>query len=201
LRKGLAERSVDQEGTPGAVAASNAGRVGMLPVLAIVILIVIAVVAGIAARGPRLSMPESMAGHSRLHGAQFAQLQESAKSELGGNPVVGVFGISNQPSFMVAGFDQTLGPGEDLFSEIERALGQGLGGAEITFDTGAGTTRTIRSVAYSCVPYSIPVDTGTSVSLTMCDWDDGESYGLVLSFDPVLDASDLASKAYEAVVS
>jgi hypothetical protein len=165
-----------------------------------IVMVVIGVAAGIAARGPTLSMPENLSGHSRLHGPMFDRLQQSAESEVGGNPVVGVFGIANLPRFLVAGFDMVPGPGEDMFGELTKGLGQGLGGAGASFDISAGTTRRIGSVTYSCVPYSIPIDAGSSVSSTLCDWNDGESYGLVVSFDPALDASDLAPEAHEAVV-
>jgi hypothetical protein len=201
VTKGLAGRSSDQAGTPGATAAADASRQGMMIVGALAAVIVAVVVVGLLGpRAPTLTMPEELAGHSRLHGSEFEDLQRSAEADLGGNPVVGVFAVNGQPRFMVAGFDRTLEPGEDLFTEIASTLDEGLGGAEIVFDVDAGTTRTEGSVTYTCVPYSIPIDAGTQFDSTICDWNDGDSYGLIVGFDPTLDVSKLVSVAYEAIV-
>jgi hypothetical protein len=196
LRKGLAARSNDQEATPGAMAAARASRLGMIAVLAVVILIVIAISAGIAARGPSLSMPESMAGYARVHGPTFEELEQSIGSEVGGTYVVGVFGTPRQPRFVVAGFDSVPEPGTDTLSDFAKGLGSN-GSSDIS----SRTTRSIGTVTYSCVPFSIsPAASGTMPS-TLCEWNDGKSYGFVANFDPALDASDLALEAYEAVVA
>lgn len=201
LRKGLAVRSSDQQGTPGALAAADASRQGMIVVGALAAVIVaVVLVAVLGPGGPTLTMPEQLAGHSRLHGAEFDDLQRSAEEDLGGDPVVGVFAVGDVPRFLVAGFDRTLSPGDDLFSEIERTLDEGLGGAELSFDVDAGTTRTEGPVTYTCVPYSMPIDASNQLSSTICDWNDGDSYGLIVGFDPTLDVSDLATIAYEAIV-
>lgn len=201
VKKGLAARSSGQEGTPGETAAADATRQGMIIVGAIAAVIVaVVVVAVLGPRGPTLTMPEQLAGHSRLHGPEFDDLQRSAEADVGGNPVVGVFALGGQPRFMVAGFDRTLEPGEDLFTEIARTMEEGFGGPGISFDVDAGTMRTEGPVTYTCVPYSIPVDGGTQFAYTICDWNDGESYGLIMAFDPTLDVSNLVSVAYEAIV-
>ena len=197
LRKGLAERS-SQEGSPGAIAAGKSSRRGLIPVLGVAILIVGVVVAGLSARGPTVSMPESLAGHSRLHDPSIEQLEESFETEVGGNSVVGVFGAGNQPRFMVAGFDTAPEPGRDMFGELAGGLRQS--GVPGSIDVGSKTEKTIGPVTYGCAPYSISTEPGGSVSATFCDWNDGESYGFVMAYDPTLDASDLARQAYEAVV-
>jgi hypothetical protein len=195
LRKGLAERS-SQEGTPGAIAAGKSSRRGLIPVLGVAILIVGLVVAGLAASGPRVSMPESLAGHSRLHDPSIEQLEQSFETEVGGNSVVGVFGAGSQSRFLVAGFDTAPEPGRDMFGELAGGLRQ-IG---MFIDVGSKTERRIGSVTYGCAPYSLSTELGGSVSATFCDWNDGESYGFVMAYDPTLDAPDLARQAYEAVV-
>jgi hypothetical protein len=198
VRKGLAERSVTLEGTPGAIAAGRASRRGMIPVLGVAILIVVVVVAGIAARSPSLSMPESLAGHSRLHDPTIAQLQQSFKLDVGEDSVVGVYGTANQPRFIVAGFDTAPEPGRDMSGELARGLDQS--GVPGSIDMGSKTTRRLESVMYSCAPFSVSTQQGATISGTWCDWNDGESYGFVMTFDPTLDAADLAREAHEAVV-
>ena len=161
-------------------------------------MIVGAVVAGLAARGPRVSMPESLAGHSRLHDPSIEQLEQSFETEVGGSSVVGVFGAGNQPRFLVAAFDTAPEPGRDMFGELAGGLRQT--GVPGSIDVGSKTERRIGSVTYGCAPYSISTELGGSVSASFCDWNDGESYGFVMAYDPTLDASDLARQAYEAVV-
>ena len=201
VRKGFAVRSSAQEGTPGETAAAAAIRQGMIVVGAFAaVILVVVVVAVLGPSAPTLTMPERLAEHSRIHDPQFDDLERSAKADLGGNPVIGVFAMGGQPRFMVAGFDRTLPPGEDMFTEIGRTLDEGLGGAEVSFDVDAGTTRTEGPVTYTCVPYSIQVDAGTQIASTICDWNDGDSYGLIWGFDPALDVAELAIVAYEAIV-
>ena len=201
VRKGLAVRLSRQEGTPGETAAAEAIRQGMIIVGAFAaVIIAVVVVALLGPRAPTLTMPEQLAGHSRLHGPEFDDLQESAEADLGGNPVVGVFAMGGQPRFMVAGFDRTLPPGEDMFTEITRTVEEGSGLSGVSFDVDAGTTRTEGPVTYSCVPFSVAVDAGTQITSSICDWNDGNSYGLIWGFDPALDVSELASVAYEAIV-
>ncbi|MCD6023046.1 MAG: hypothetical protein K0R20_2756 [Actinomycetia bacterium] len=201
VRKGLATRSSVQAGTPGETAAADAIRQGMIIVGAFAAVIVaVVVVALLGPRAPSLTMPEQLAGHSRLHGPEFDDLQRSAEADVGGNPVVGVFAIGGQPRFMVAGFDRTLGPGEDLFTEIARTMEAGTGGPGVSFDVDAGTTRTEGPVTYTCVPLSMPAGAGAQIDSTICDWNDGTSYGLIWGFDPALDVSELASVAYDAIV-
>jgi hypothetical protein len=195
MKKGLAARSNDQELTPGAKAAVRASRQGMIAVLGVIILIVIAISAGIAARGPSLSMPESMAGYARVHGPTFEELEQSVGSEVGGTYVVGIFGTATQPRFVVAGFDTVPEPGTDTLSDFAKGLGS-IGSIDISLRT----TRIIGPVTYSCVPYSISPPSGGTISSTLCEWNDGESYGFVANLDPALDTSDLALEAYEAVV-
>jgi hypothetical protein len=195
LRKGLAERS-SQEGSPGAIEAGKSSRRGLIPVLGVAILIVGLVVAGLAASGPRISMPESLAGHSRLHDPSIEQLEQSFETEVGGNSVVGVFGAGSQSRFLVAGFDTAPEPGRDMFGELAGGLRQ----TGMFIDVGSKTERRIGSVTYGCAPYSLSTELGGSVSATFCDWNDGESYGFVMAYDPTLDAPDLARQAYEAVV-
>lgn len=199
LRKGLADRSRSQELTPGATAASSAGRQGLIVVGVVVAIIAVVIGAKIATRGPTLTMPEQLAGHAQLHGPTYDQLLQSAESEVGGHPVFGIFGTPEQPRFLVAGFDQTLAPGDDLFSEIAGAV-EGPSATKISVDASKGTTRTVGSVTYTCVPYTLPIEAGGTISSTLCDWNDGDSYGIVMSLDPTLDASDLVPVAYGAVV-
>lgn len=201
VKKGLAARSSGQEGTPGETAAADAIRQGMIIVgafAAVIVVVVVVVVLG--PRAPTLTMPEELAGHSRLHGSEFDDLQRSIEADLGGDSVVGVFAAEGLPRFMVAGFGRTLGPGEDLFTEIARTMEEGSGGPGFSFDVDAGTTRTEGPVTYTCVPLSMPVGAGTQIDSTICDWNDGNSYGLIMGFDPTLDVSNLASVAYEAIV-
>lgn len=199
VRKGLAERSSGLEGTPGAIAADKASRLGLIPVAGVAILIVGVVVAGLAARGPTISMPESLAGHSRLGGPTIERLEQDFETEVRGNSVVGVYGAGNQPRFLVAGFDTAPEPGRDIFGELAGGLRQA--GVPGSLDVGSKTERRIGSVTYGCAPYSISTEAGGNVSATLCDWNDGESYGFVMAYDPTLDASDLARQAYEAVVA
>jgi hypothetical protein len=201
MRKGLAVRASAQEGTPGETASATAIRQGMIIVGAVAaVIVVVVVVAALGPRAPTLTMPEQLAGHSRLHGPEFDDLQRSAKADLGGNPVVGVFALGGQPRFLVAGFDRTLPPGEDLFTEIAMTVEEGSGLPRVSFDVDSGTTRTEGPVTYTCVPFTIPVDAGTQIGATVCDWNDGNSYGLIWGFDPALDVSELASVAYGAIL-
>ena len=201
VKKGLAARSDGQEGTPGETAAADATRQGMIIVGAIAaVIVVVVVVAVLGPRGPTLTMPEQLAGHSRLHGPEFDDLQLSAEADVGGNPVVGVFALGGQPRFLVAGFDRTLEPGEDLFTEIAGTMEEGSGLPGVSFDVDAGTTRAEGPVTYTCVPLSMPAGAGTQIDSTICDWNDGNSYGLIWGFDPALDVAELASVAYEAIV-
>jgi hypothetical protein len=99
---------------------------------------------------------------------------------------------------MVAGFYTAPDRGTDMFGELAGGLRQlGVPGS---IDVDSKTERTIGPVTYGCAPYSISTEQGDSISATFCDWNDGESYGFVMAFDPTLDASDLARQAYEAVV-
>jgi hypothetical protein len=201
VKKGLAARSSGQEGTPGETASADAIRQGMIIVGAFAaVIVVVVVVALLGPRAPTLTMPEELAGHSRLHGSEFEDLQRSAEADLGEDSVVGVFAAAGLPRFLVAGFGRTLGPGEDMFTEITRTMEEGLGGSQFSFDVDAGTTRTEGPVTYTCVPFSVPIDASTRLSSTLCDWNDGDSYGLIMGFDPTLDVSNLVSVAYEAIV-
>jgi hypothetical protein len=199
LRKGLAERSRDLEDTPGAMAAARATRRGLIPVVALIILILSAVGVGIATRGPNISMPDALSGNLRLHGRAIDQIEEGVEEAIGSGTVVGLYGTSGRPRFAVMATDSVPPPGEDPLSDFVRGLGQPQDGAAVSIDTSSRTTRQIGSVRYSCAPYSVSTDAG-SLSTTVCDWNDGESYGLILGYDPGLDVFDLAPEAYEAVV-
>ena len=193
LRKGLAERSNRGESTPGGMAEARATRRGMIPVLAIVILIVIAIGAAIARRAPGVSMPESLAGYSRVHNPTVDRFEQGFKSEVGGSSVVGVYGTAAQRNFIVAGFAAVPEPGTDMLRGFEEGFGA-------TLDISSKTTRRIGPVTFTCVQFSRAPDPDGAISSNLCEWNDGETYGFVINLDPALDASVLAPEAYAAVV-
>jgi hypothetical protein len=193
VRKGLTERSQDDEETPGAIAAAQTTRRGLIPVAAIAILILGVVVIRIAARGPSLSMPEVVAGHQRLHGPSVDEAEQGIEEALGSGSLVGIYGTGGQPRFTVLANDNVPLPGEDPLRQAVDGMAQ----AGVTIDAASRTTTEIGSVTYSCVE---PASATDSPPVTLCDWNDGESYGLVLGYAPGLDASDLVPDVYEAVV-
>jgi hypothetical protein len=196
LRKGLAERARDHDGTPGAIAAAKATRQGLMPVAAIAIVILIVVGLGVVGRGPSLTMPENLIGNSRFNGPTIERLQETLESEVGSGAILGVYGHAGQPRFVVVAVPGGVPPDRDPIGEFAASV-QPPGAA--TTDLSSRTTRTIGSVTYSCVRFSLPPGE-TSPSGTLCVWDDGDSSGMVGSYDPSLDASVFADDVYAAVV-
>jgi hypothetical protein len=190
-----------QAGTlpPPRVAGTEVKRRRLWIPAGVLVIIALAIAAGLAA-GPGLSMPDTLAGHPRLQDENTDALEASLESEVGDDALVGVYGSTLQPVFIVVALGETPPAGQDPLEEFGAGFVQGAQGASGSLDLDAKVTRTIASVVYRCVPISISYDVGGTLDSTLCDWDDGATYGLVISFDPLLDLLDLAPTIHDAVV-
>jgi hypothetical protein len=169
------------------------GGVGAVVVVAIVLAVVL------LSAGPTVSMPESIGGQSQVHSPTIQLLARGFQSSFaGGHSVVGFYGTLDHPLFMVIALDKA-SPGEDPIKEGGSAFGQGSVTGQI--DLAGETTRTVNGVTYGCAPYSRTGNSGTTLNSDVCSWNDGGTTGVVMSFDPSIDASHIVATAHDAVVS
>jgi hypothetical protein len=164
------------------------------------------VLALVLSGGTHLSMPESLGGESLVHPSSLDVLvtgmQEQMKKDGAHNAVAGYFGTPAQPKFMLVAFDKSPPPGTEMIKEIAPAFTGGtVFGANGGVDTNSISHRIVGSTRYECAPYSISTTTNSSTNFgTMCLWGDSNTTGIVVTFDPSVDASGLTQMAHEAVL-
>jgi hypothetical protein len=196
----------------GEMSASDAGQAATAPppgrrrrrIVLIFIGALVAAAAGVVAAlalsgGPRISMPETLGGRSRIHNGQVELLAKGLSAEVGkGHTQLGVYGTSAQPAFIVIAADSPPPAGG-----LGTVFAGGFGGLGTTgsVDTTAEVTKDVGSTRYECAPYTISSTSGGgSVNATVCLWDDQKTGGLLMTLDPSLDGMDLVVRAHDAVV-
>lgn len=154
--------------------------------------------------GPDLSMPESLAGEPQIHGPSVDFIITGAKAQIekqGVKAVVGVYGSAPQPRFMVMAIDRAVPPGQDPLQAVSTGFSAGMLGASGNIDTSSVRRQTVAGTDYECAPYSISSNqTPVQVSADICVWDDGETTGMIMTFDQSVDEESLSTQAHDAVV-
>jgi len=171
---------------------------------AVVVLIVVGVVAVVAlSGGTSIAMPATIAGESKLQssGAQVLAngMSETMKKQTGAETLAGIYGTEAQPKFLVIAVNAAPPSGDPLV-EMGPGIQQSLG-TSATIDTSSITRRTVGSTSYECAPVSVSTTNGSSLDLSLCTWEDGSTFGLIITLDPSVDGMDVVTKAHDAVVS
>ena len=181
---------------------SHERRLWVIPVIVVASMILVGVaIAVLSQDGSTLSMPDTLGGHRRVTGEVIDELVEDLEREFAQaptEPILGVYGTLAEPRFMVIAF-----PGEPPPGDPFDAMGPDVSGlgATASIDLDSVTTATEGDVTYSCAPYTMSSTFGADVSADFCIWTEPDSYGLVMTLDPSLDASGLTREAHDGVVN
>lgn len=183
----------------GEVTSRKRSRIVLWLVAAVVGVVVISAVAGMLLVDGRSSIhfPDSIVGRSRIDSPTIQGLADGVEKEatVGSlRPQVAFYGTASQPAFMVLAFDDA--PTSDEFANFWRDFAPSFAGSSGgSVDIGSLVKETRGSTAYECAPYTTP-----GVSGSVCVWNDGETFGIVSTYDAALpNGLELTPQVREAV--
>jgi hypothetical protein len=169
--------------------------IGVAVVLAIVAAIVIARRSGEA----NVSLPPSIAGQTQLQGPAIDAARAKAEAALqraNSDGVIGWYGGSAVVRFVVLAQVTRQGPADPF---LTGAQGTPVSGA--TIDESKETNWSAGVVRYECAPFTGLAAGSSTVSGTICFWNDDLTVGYVTVFDPSLDPRSTTVATHDAVVT